>query len=262
MSHINGGKPEWISLRDLEPHPELQRAFDQRRADRYVAEFNPAALGVLTVVETKQGRRWLIDGQHRRYAALQFVGGDGAQQVRCIVHTVLDDAGAAKLCRQLNDYKRWHSLRGFLNRIIEKDATALAIAATLDRYGLRVSVTRGEGTVQAVETMEAIYTRQRGPALLDATVRLLWNAWGNDPDAFHAQLLRGVALFLGKYGQEVDDTDLFRKLAKSGTPLALIGRSRELKSIMGVQLPHAVSECVRRIYNKGKRSGGLGEIAA
>lgn len=257
--HINGGKPEWIALRELEAHPDLQRSFDKRRGDKYATEFNPAALGVLTVVETKQGKRWLIDGQHRRYAALQFVDGDGTQQVRCLVHGVTDDAEAAKLCRQLNDYKRWHSLKGFLNRVVEKDPVAVEITAILARYRLRIASTRNEGTVQAVDALETIYARQRGPALLDAVVRLLWNAWGTDPDAFHAQLLRGVALFLGKYGTEVDETDLFRKMAKSGTPLALIGRARELKSIMGVQLPHAVSECVRRIYNKGRRSGGVGE---
>lgn len=254
---LNGGKQEWVPLRDLNPHPELQRTFDQRRATKYAKDFNPAALGVLVLVETRNGKRWLIDGQHRRAAALEFVDGDATQEVLCIIHRIADDAEAAKLVRQLNDYKRWNALKAFQNRVTEKDSAAVAVTEILSRYQLRVAATRGDGTVQAVDACENVFAASNGAKVLDATVRTLWNSWGRDPDAFHSQLIRGLALFLRKYGGDVDETDLFRKLAKSGTPLALIGRSRELKSIMQNQLPHAVAECIRQIYNKGRRSGGL-----
>lgn len=259
---FKAGNERWIPLRELEPHPLAQRKLDQRHADRIAAEFDPALLGIITVAETKKGRRWIVDGQHRKVAALAFVNGDGSQTIKCNVIEVEDDAEAARLFLGLNCHKTVLTLDKFMVRVTASDPVAVGIVAILKKYGLRIDRTRNRGVVQAVDALESVFERQRGALLLERVVRTLNNVWGDDPDAYSGQLVRGLGLLLHKYGTAVDDEDLTRKLAKSGTPLNMMGRAKNLRAAMGVSIAQATFECIRTEYNKGKRSGGLEEKAA
>jgi len=256
------GNERWIALRDLEPHPQAQRKLDQAHADRIAADFDPALFGTITVAETKKGRLWIVDGQHRRSAALSFLNGDGAQTVKCNVIEVEDDAEAARLFLGLNRHKTVLTLDKFLVRVTAKDVNAIGIVTILKRYGLRVERTRATGVVQAVDALESVFIRQRGALLLERAIRLLNTTWGVDPDAYHGTIIRGLGLLLFKFGTAVDDEELSRKLAKAGGPLHLIGRSRALRAAMGISAAQAVYECIKTEYNKGRRSGGLEEKAA
>lgn len=259
---FKAGNERWIPLRELEPHPQAQRKLDQAHADRIAAEFDPALLGLITVAETKRGRRWIVDGQHRKVAALAFVNGDGNQTVKCNVIEVEDDAEAARLFLGLNRHKTVLTLDKFMVRVTAKDPVALGIVGILARYELHIDRTRGAGVVQAVDALESVFSRQRGALLLERVIRMLHNAWGVDPDAYHGQIVRGLGLLLHKFGTAVDDEELIRKLAKSGGPLTLIGRSRALRAAMGVSIAQAVYECIRNEYNKGRRTEKLEERTA
>lgn len=259
---FKAGTERWIPLRELEPHPQAQRKLDPKHVASIAADFDPALMGTITVAETKRGRRWIVDGQHRAKAALEFIGGDGTQQVKCNVIEVDDDAEAARLFLGLNRHKTVLTLDKFMVRVTAKDPVALGIVGILARFELHIDRTRGSGVVQAVDALESVFSRQRGALLLERTIRILHNAWGADPDAYSGQILRGLALLLHKFGTAVEDDELIRKLAKSGGPLTLIGRSRALRTAMGVSVAQATFECIRNEYNKGRRSGGLHEKAA
>lgn len=259
---FKAGNERWIPLKELEPHPQAQRKLDPKHAAQIAEAFDPALMGILTVAETKRGRRWIVDGQHRKVAALQFVDGDGSQCVKCNVIEVEDDAEAARLFLGLNKHKTVLTLDKFMVRVTAKDPTACGIVGVLAQHGLHIDRTRGMGVVQAVDALESVFLRQRGALLLERTIRTLNNAWGADPDAYSGQLIRGLSLLLYKFGTAVDDNELIRKLAKSGGPLNLIGRARALRAAMGVTIAQATYECIRNEYNKGRRSEKLEEKAA
>lgn len=259
---LKAGTKQSIALRDLEPHPLAQRQFDSAWAAVIYKEFDPAALGTLTVAVTKRGKKWVVDGQHRMKAALQWLDGDNAQCVDCMVVPVDNDAEAARLFLLLNNHKAVLNRDKFIVRIVAEDPVALGIMAVLQKFGLRVARNPGRGIVRAVDACEFLFKRQRGALLLERTVRVLHSAWADDPDAYSGKLLRGLGLLLAKFGAAVEDEELIRKLAKRGGPLGLIGRSRDLKSAMGVSAAHAMRECIRLEYNKGRRGGGLEDHAA
>lgn len=259
---FKAGSERWIPLRELEPHPQAQRKLDPKHAEAIASAFDPALMGIITVAETKRGRRWIVDGQHRKVAALQFVNGDGNQTVKCNVIEVEDDAEAARLFLGLNKHKTVLTLDKFMVRVAAKDPVALGIVGTLARYELHIDRTRGVGVVQAVDALESVFSRQRGAMLLERVIRTLHNAWGHDPDAYSGQLVRGLGLLLHKFGTAVDDEELIRKLAKRGGPLSLIGRARDLRNAMGVSIAQAVYEVIRTEYNKGRRTEKLEERAA
>lgn len=259
---LKAGTRQAIPLRDLEPHPLAQRRFDPQYAADMAGAFDPNFLGTITVARTKRGKLWVVDGQHRRAAALRFLDGDDKQLVECVVIDVEDDAAAGRLFLGLNNHKGVRTLDKFMVRIVARDPVALGVVAVLDRFGLKVERSRAEGIVQAVDACESILARQRGALLLERTIRVLHGAWGRDADAFNGQLLRGVAILLSKHGTVVDDDDLIRKMAKRGGPVGFLGRSRELKSVMGGSVPQAVCQHIVNEYNKGRRVGRLEERAA
>lgn len=256
------GTSRYIALEDLKPHPLAQRRLDMRHAERIASDFDPALFGELTVAITKRGAQWIIDGQHRHYGALTFLNGDGKQQVACRVVEVEDDAEAARLFLGLNTHKAVQALDKFKVRVIAKDSIALGVVTVLDRYGLCMSITRGEGTVQAVEACETLFCRDHGALLLDRVIRVLNRTWGRDPDAFNGQLIRGLGLLLARYNGSVDDEELVRKLAKKSGPLSILGRARDLKNAIGGSIAQAVAEHIRGEYNKGRRTEKLEDKAA
>lgn len=261
-SVLKSGTIKWIPLADLDPHPLAQRRLDVRRAGEIARDFNPALMGTITVAETKKGKLWIVDGQTRASAALQWLDGDTAQCVECKVIAVADDAAAAELFIGLNNHKAVKTIDKFLVRIVAKDAVALGIVAVLARVNLRVDRTRSDGVVQAVDACEWLFKRERGALLLERTIRVLHNAWGPQIDAYHALLIKGLGLLLAKHGSVIDDEDLVRKLAKHSGPLGWIGDGRDRAGIMGVAMHHGVSEAIQAEYNKGRRTGRLVDRAA
>lgn len=256
------GKAQSIPIKDLRPHPLAQRGLDARHVERIAQNFDPALLGEITVARTKKGQLWIVDGQHRVAGALAFLNGDSNQQIACRVIDVDDDAEAASLFLGLNTHKSVGALDRFKVRVVAEDAIALGITSILDRYALRVSVVRAEGTVQAVDACESVFKRDRGALLLDRVIRILNQAWGKDPDAYNGQLVRGLGLLLSKYNGAVDDAELVRKLAKKSGPNGVLGRARDLKIGIGGSMPQAVAEHIRGEYNKGRRTEKLEERAA
>jgi len=259
---LKAGTREFIAIRELEPHPLAQRKLDPNHAMEIAKEFDPAAMGQITVAKTKKGKKWVVDGQHRRLGALTWLGGDGSQCIECLVVPVEDDAEAANLFLLLNNHKAVRTLDKFLVRVTAKDPIALGVVAILDGFGLRVEHSRADGVVQAVDACESLLNRQRGAALLERTIRILHTAWGTEPDAYHAQLIRGLGLLLTKHGTAVSDDELVRKLAKRGGPLGLIGRARDIRNAMGFSIVQAMYECLKNEYNKGRRTERLEDKAA
>ena len=263
MRHaLKAGTKQMIALKDLEPHPHAQRKFDAAHAAQLAKAFDPALLGTITVAETKRGKRWIVDGQHRAKAALQWLNGDNAQCVECTVIPVEDDAESARLFLGLNYHKAVRTLDKFVVRVHARETNALAIMAVLENAGLRVTHNRGEGVVQAVDACEAILKRPRGALLLARVIQVLKSAWGAEPDAYHGQLIRGLGLLLAKYGNAVNDEELVRKIAKRGGPLGLIGRARDHHNATGMSVGAAMCEVLRAVYNKGRHTERLEERAA
>lgn len=244
-----------IPIGELLPHPKLQRRFKAAHAERILSDFDPAALGIIWVQE-KNGKFYVIDGQHRVWATLKFLNGDKRQEVMCRVFANLSDEDAATITRRVNITKAWQALDTFTNRIVEKDAVALAIQKILGAFGLVVSKSRGENVVQAVTAAERAYLRL-GDADFQRLVGVLHGAWKGDPDAYSAPLLEGMALLMNRHNGTCNYDDMRHKLAKSGKPERIIGQARYAKDGLGYTMPHAVAHALTVEYNKGRRVAKL-----
>lgn len=243
-----------LPIGELLPHPKLQRRFRLKHAEKLFSEFDPALLGIIWVQE-KNGKLYVIDGQHRIWATLKWLNGEKRQEVLCRVFTNLSDERAATITRRVNVTKVWQALDTFVVRLVEKDANALAIEKILGVFGLRVSKTRSENTVQAVTACERAFLRL-GETDFQRIIGVLHGAWMGDPDAYGASLIEGLALFLNRHNGTANTDDLRHKLSKSGDPVRLIGLARTAMRPLGLTMGHAMAHTLVVEYNKGRRGPG------
>jgi hypothetical protein len=244
-----------IPLGELLPHPKLQRRFRKAHAERILSEMDPAAIGLIWV-QDKNGKFYVIDGQHRVWAVMKWLDGDKRPELLCRVFTNMSDEEAARITRKVNVTKAWQALDTFTNRLVEKDATALAVHKALASFGLTVSKSRGENVVQSVTACERAFLRL-GEADFHRAIGILHGAWAGNPDAYTGAIVEGIALLINRHNGNTDTADLTKKLAKSGGPERLIGMARQAMRPLGLTGPHAMAHTLTVEYNKGRRVNKL-----
>lgn len=242
----------WLPVTQLVVHPRVQRDFKPAWATKLASELDPDKFGTLTVVPGEKSVFRVVDGQHRLAAVRELYG--EAQMVPCALYDNDDDAFAAKVFLGRNNSKGVSGLDKFRVRLIAGDDRAAGIKSLLGKHKLKVAASRGAGVVQAVSACEAIYGRS--PDLLDRTIGILSEAWGSNPDAYFAELVRGVALVAGRFNGDLDDADLSRKLAKT-TPVRMVGDARDTAKVMHLSTAQAAAVCIVNEYNRGRRSSRL-----
>lgn len=242
-----------IAIGELRPHPTLQRSFVQSHAENIFSNLDPAILGLIWVQE-KNGKFYVIDGQHRLAAVTKWLNGDKRPELLCRVFANLSDEQAAVITNRVNVTRRWNPIPTFLNRVKAKDDTALTIQRALSAFGLEVSQTRGQNVVQAVSACEKTFLRL-GETDFQLTIGILHGAWGGNPDAYSGSIVEGLGLLLNRHNGQTDVPHLTKALAKSGSPEQLIGTARYATQL-GYTLSHAMAHSITVLYNKGRRGPG------
>lgn len=244
-------KHEWIALDQLQPHPEIQRAFVQSHAASIAAKFDPESFGELYVVKADSGGGYLIwDGQHRAWAARKALGED--QQVYCRVYEGEDAKTLAGRSLRLNAQLSWMPIDRYKLRVRSGEWRAQTIHGILHRKGLKAGNSQDDGVVAAVAALDWIMDKAGGPPTLTRVIDILFAAWGDDRNAYHGSLIRGLALVCNRYGDKLDDADMVERLVKSGGPARMVGRGRDRAKFDGRTVPYSMGEVIVSEYNKKK----------
>lgn len=246
---------EWLYLRDLSPHPKVQRSLDAAWAGNIREGFDPDKFRELYVVKAPSGKWWIFDGQHRHAAALAVLGED--QKVPCRTWDSIPIERQAELFLDINKSKAVSALDKWAVRLIAKEEIPLKIEALLLRHKLHVSKTRGEGVVQAVVSLESIWKREGGEAVLGGVLSILGDAWGRVPEAYDGLLLRGLAGVVHRFGKDINEKDLAAKLARKSAPGGMIGKAKNAAQVMAKSPTRTMMELIVNIYNEKRRTGSL-----
>ena len=261
MSKTEGKNPhkfteEWISVSDLEVDPNIQRTkMDWPKVERIKANYNPSALGVITVSRRNRVTNIVLDGMHRRQVVSELT--DGAGKVLCHVFTDLSPAEEAQMFLDLNYGNQPNILDKFRVRIIAGDEVAIAVNQLTHAYGWSVQPGTGNGIIQAVKALEEIYNRsikyEYEPNLLQQVLLVVTRAWGNTQAGAHAVFLRGLSHFLAEHGDKIDLDNLAKRLETyDGGPTTLMTNAKALQASKRNRPPMAVAEILTEVYNKGR----------
>lgn len=202
----------WVRLGDVHVNPVVQREFVPSKADAIAAEFDPEHFGS-PVVNMREGRAWMIDGQHRA-AALRIWLGDGwqDQQFEAEIYDDLTEAEEADAFLRRNNAMAVNAYNKFRIAVVAGWEDEQTVAGIVLRENLTISRDKdAEGRVLAVGTLLRVY-RRAGGAVLGRTLGVIRDAYGSA--GLEASVISGMAMVVHRY-DNLDDAELVARLARA-----------------------------------------------
>lgn len=239
---------EWLSADELHVDHSFQRDFEESRARAMAADFNPDAFGIPLVWACKEGgaeRLYLVDGQHRHRAFVLALG--AGQLMQCEVLRGATRAEAAKLFRLRNAGKAVRPFAKFRAGVVAGEAEPLEITRIVESLGLQVQAHSSNGGISCVSSLERVYRgdRRRGvtrPDALRQTLQLLLGAFGCTAEAVNGDLVKGVGLFVLRYGDAADYVVLRKRLSSMpGGASGLLAAGRAARQAVQGSVPNGVA---------------------
>jgi hypothetical protein len=190
---VNSPKLRDLPVSVLIVDADVQRRLDLRRVARMVADFQPQALGTITVSRRDDGSYHIIDGQHRVMAAREARGESFSISARVFEGlSIRDEAG---LFRLLNETAKPTAFDGFRVRVVEGEHVAVHVTDMLKRHGFGLSRGVQDGAFSAVTAAERVY--RLDPNALERALGSLTHAWGRMASAVDARI---SSMGWGRYG--------------------------------------------------------------
>lgn len=181
---------------------EAQRTLDGERAAGMAESFMPGVASGVVVAELHGGQRVFIDGQHRWRAAKDA----GAKTIWVLLFRDMSYEQAAAFFRLRNGPAVRQSTHMDTTLSAEQAAYApvLEMREVLDRHGCHLDrQSRRSGAIASSTKVEQIYSVDDGK-LLDMALDVITECWGHGRVALSAEVMEGMALFLGHYGSQLD----------------------------------------------------------
>jgi hypothetical protein len=250
---------ESIHVEKLELEPAYQRPLEMSKVNKWDANFNPRALGIITVSRRTNHGIVVIDGQHRReLVRRKALNGDHDGFVDCHVFEGLTLAEEAQMYLELNAGSQPTPLQKFKARLTAQEPSAVEIDKSLRYYGWAVRPETGDGTIQAVVALDKVYALsqkvQAEPNLVQMVILTIQRAWGMDREAGTGALLLGLGQVFAEYGERIDLDNLINKLHDfKGGPSTLLNNARQLATLQNWKLASTIAAIIVDEYNKNRR---------
>lgn len=194
-----------------------QRPVNPREVDRLIREWDERLLDPI-IVSFRDGKFYVVDGQHRISAMRKMNGGNGVM-VSCKVYNGLTYEQEAALCYKLDKAKKRLSLSQATNALAESgmDAETTEIRQLVENCGFVWALGKSRGKTGEIVTTRALVNAYRllGGAAFTRMMNLLWDAWQGDPRSLTAAILSGMALFVKTYETEMCDKTFISRLSQA-----------------------------------------------
>lgn len=251
-----------LPITALRVDPKVQRieGVDMKRVSRINGDFNPDALGVITVSDRGDGTYVVLDGMHRT----EFARAANYQKpLDATVFSGLTVTQEAELFLLLNDARMPSALSKFHARVVMGEEVATAIHDIAARHGWTISPAAEPGHLAAIDALERVYRNAGGVLpdgahadLTERVLEILTAAWDHDGKSTQAALLLAVAQLIGRFGASVDTKKLVTEM-QATRPGVVVGRGRSLKDAQGGTLPAAIAKILAGMHNNKRRTNLL-----
>lgn len=245
----------WVPCRNLSVvWVQSQRKFSPYRAKQIAENFDPELLDPVKVtMPNGNGVYHICDGQTRK-AAIESLWGP-EEMVPCLVAPEGDPQRAAELFLRTNTSRKPPTIiDNFKVSVTARHPTEVDIDKIVRRNKYRVDSSGGKDVISAVTALKHVYT-QCGSMVLDQTLRMLRETWGDDAHAVGGNLIRGFGQFLNEFGSYANHQRLLEVIKKRWTPGTLIRDANSKHELDGIPVPDAIVDHILRQYNKGLRAG-------
>lgn len=236
----------------------VQRPVNEKKRAKMNEEWEPAAIGMVSISLRRNGKHIAVDGQHRC-----LVANDQSynEDIPAAIWEGLTLQQEAALFRLLNTTNKTTAVEAWTVAVTERDPVAVAIKTVLDRHGLSMSPNALKGSFAAVRTAERIVSQDNGVLLFDWAVGLITNVWGDRGDHMNGRVIEGLVLMYQRYAEDIDVDSFKERLAqvKVGQH-GLLGEMEAVRTVWRVSAPVAMAHVLVGVYNQ-KRRAGKGTLA-
>ena len=240
---------QYLSTAFLVSGLPYQRPVEVRDVNRLLREWDGRLMEPL-VVSVRDGRFYLIDGQHR-VVALRMMNKGGDVIVPCKVYRDLTYEMEADLCFRLDKARKKLSLAQSTMMLIESgtDAEINEIVRLIEDGGFLWTLDKefpGDYEIRACRAVISAY-RMLGREAFDEMLSIMYQAWDGEPSSLKGNFISGMALFMKTYGPELENSMDDRALSAID-PEDVIHQGRQDRTTRGTALRYA--RAILKQYNR------------
>jgi hypothetical protein len=253
-----------MKVSELEVDPRIQREqMKMAKVNKIVKEYNPDAVGLITVSLRKDRGHYIIDGWHRVEAVRRVT--DNMGEVTCRVFTGLSLPEEAQMFLDLNYANQPSLLDKFRVSLAAENPRSKYLEEITRAHGWKITVVPSNANINAVGRLENLYEYSQRieaePNLVELALKVITHAWGHDRHGAQAVILEGLGRLLGEHRGLINLDRLVGQLKQfKGGPEALHRKAREYASLRGLRVAMAVADIITEEYNKGLKKGGKNNL--
>jgi hypothetical protein len=222
---------------------KYQRPLRLSRVKKYIKEFDIVKTGVILVSKRADGTYWIIDGQHRYFAMKNL----GFQSITCLIHEGLTYKQEAETFYYVNDIKVVSPLEKLNSRIEMEDGPSINLVAICLKHGFIIDTRSPRKEFRSIRVLQDIYTYDNGVAL-DRILKVINTAYPTEKSRTLNKVLRGMFIFLKKYGDAVDEKNLIKRLSSAGI-VQLFAKGNSFMQFRMGQEHDGIAEAITDIYD-------------
>ena len=212
---------------DLMVDLSYQRDVNKIKVANIIKNYNPNAIGVVTLSIRENGDLYIIDGQHRVEALKQL--GYGNTDINAIVFFDLTIEDEARLFVIMNESRTKPKKSDLYKASIKSgDVELIELNNMLNRNNICVGDKPGDGVIRAIGTLHKV-NNKIGIINLEKVIKVLLSANGNNSTSFQAEYITAVSTIIVKY-KNVDTDRLALAIKKLGEPSLAIAKSHMIAS--------------------------------
>jgi len=204
-----------LSTSELYSGQPYQRPVKDPVVDKLVREWDPRLLTPL-VVSYRDGRYYLVDGQHRTCAMRKKNGGKDVMAL-CRIYKNLTYEQEAELYYKLDRAKGHLRLSHATKALVESGSNAevMEIKRLLEDAGFIWALDKPTGEPFEIGATRAVISAYHllGGASFSRMLMLMAQAWHGAPGSVKASMISGMALFLKTYETELNNATFIKRLS-------------------------------------------------
>lgn len=231
---------QYLSTAALVSGLPYQRTVEDKDVNRLIQNWDGRLLEPLTV-SYRNGRYYLLDGQHRAVALLRMNGGRDFM-IPCKVYRGLTYEMEAELCYKLDKSRKRLSLAQSTIALTEAgtDAEVMDIVRLIEENGFLWTLDKeftGDYEIRACRAVISAY-RLLGSAAFSRMLSFMYEAWDGEVCSLKGNFISGMALFMKTYGMELEDRIALRRFSEID-PADVIHLARQDRMARGFALRYA-----------------------
>lgn len=242
-----------VALGKMTVSGRIQRDLNNSRVDYLRAHLDLDDLG-LPVLNYRDGKFYIVDGQHRVKAVIEWLG-DGweLQKIQCRVYENLSEKEEADMFDRLNDVLRVSAFAKFKTRLTALRPIETDIERIVRNLGLCISKDDVPGGISCVSVLVKVYNRANGPTLGKA-LGIIRDAYGDT--GFEAIVIDGIGHLCQRYNGVLNPEVLIDRLSTAhGGVKGLINKAAQIHQATGQPKAQCIAHAAVEIVNAKRGSG-------